>query len=43
MVDDDFILPIVNPQIILASGSNVEGNNYHVTRNIDLTQLRFTD
>lgn len=43
MIDDAIILPVVNPQVILASGSNVEGNNYHVTRNIDLRQLSFTD
>ncbi|GAA3598131.1 ABC transporter substrate-binding protein [Kineosporia mesophila] len=43
MIDDAIILPVVNPQVILAGGSNVSGNNYHVTRNIDLRQLKFTD
>ncbi|GAA2097512.1 MULTISPECIES: ABC transporter substrate-binding protein [Brevibacterium] len=43
MYDDALILPIVNPNIILASGTNVEGNNYHVTRNIDLRELKFTE
>lgn len=42
MYDDAIVLPIVNPNIILASGPGVEGNNYHVTRNIDLRELSFT-
>jgi len=42
MIDDAIILPVVNPEVILAGGSNVAGNNYHVTRNIDLRQLKFT-
>ncbi|MFV0532729.1 MAG: ABC transporter substrate-binding protein [Cumulibacter sp.] len=43
MYDDAIILPIANPQVILANGTNVEGNNYHITHNIDLEQLMFTD
>lgn len=43
MIDDAIILPVVNPQVILAGGSTVTGNNYHVTRNIDLRELAFTD
>lgn len=42
MWDDAIILPIVNPQIILASSADVTGNNYHITRNLDLSRMRFT-
>ncbi|MFJ9567551.1 ABC transporter substrate-binding protein [Streptomyces fuscichromogenes] len=41
MIDDSIILPVLNPQVVLASGKNVVGDNYHVTRNIDLRQLKF--
>lgn len=41
MWDDAIILPIVNPEIILASSADVTGNNYHITRNLDLSAMRF--
>ncbi len=43
MYDDAIILPIVNPTSILASSAELEGNNYDITRNLDLTRLRFAD
>lgn len=43
MHEDSIILPIVNPKMILANGPGVEGNNYHVTRNIDLRELAFSE
>jgi peptide/nickel transport system substrate-binding protein len=41
MWDDAIILPIVNPQMILASSADITGNNYHITRNLDLSVMRF--
>ena len=43
MYDDAIILPIVNPKYILASSASLQGNNYDITRNLDLTRLSFTD
>jgi len=43
MYDDAIILPIVNPQILLASSTDVVGNNYHVTRNLDVSIMSFKD
>ena len=43
MYDDAIILPIVNPKYILASSAELEGNNYDITRNLDLTRLTFAD
>ncbi|MDR6174182.1 peptide/nickel transport system substrate-binding protein [Nocardioides zeae] len=43
MVDDQIILPIVNPKTLLASSADVEGNNLHITRNLDLSALSFKD
>lgn len=43
MYDDAIILPIVNPRYILASSAELEGNNYDITRNLDLTRLTFAD
>jgi peptide/nickel transport system substrate-binding protein len=41
MWDDAIILPVVNPQMILGNSADVEGNNYHITRNLDLSVMRF--
>lgn len=41
MIDDQLILPIVNPKVLLASSSDVEGNNLDITRNLDLSAMRF--
>lgn len=41
MWDDAVILPVVNPQMILGNSADVEGNNYHITRNLDLSVMRF--
>lgn len=41
MWDDAIILPIVNPEIILANSPAVTGNNYHITRNVDLSVMGF--
>ena len=41
MIDDQLILPIVNPKVLLASSSNVEGNNLDITRNLDLSAMKF--
>ena len=38
---DSIILPIVNPKLILASSADVTGNNYHITRNLDLSAMGF--
>jgi len=43
MYDDAIILPVVNPEILLASSDVVVGNNYHVTRNLDLSVMSFKD
>jgi len=43
MYDDAIILPIVNPKYILASSASLQGNNYDITRNLDLTRLSFAD
>lgn len=43
MYDDAIILPIVNPSYLLASSSAVEGNNYDIARNLDLSRLSFSD
>ena len=39
MMDDLIILPIANPQLVLASSSDITGMNYNVTRNLDLSEL----
>lgn len=39
MIDDRIILPIVNPQLVLASSSDIVGMNYDVTRNLVLREL----
>ncbi|MEV6344301.1 ABC transporter substrate-binding protein [Actinoplanes sp. NPDC051851] len=41
MYDDQIILPIVNPKYLLASSADVTGNNYDITRNLDLSRLSF--
>jgi peptide/nickel transport system substrate-binding protein len=41
MIDDQLILPIVNPKVLLASSSDVEGNNLDITRNLDLSAMKF--
>jgi peptide/nickel transport system substrate-binding protein len=41
MWNDSIILPIVNPKLILASSADVAGNNYHITRNVDLSVMSF--
>lgn len=41
MWDDAIILPIVNPDVILANSPAVVGNNYHITRNVDLSVMGF--
>jgi peptide/nickel transport system substrate-binding protein len=41
MIDDQLILPIVNPKVLLASSSDVEGNNLDITRNLDLSSMKF--
>jgi peptide/nickel transport system substrate-binding protein len=41
MWNDSIILPIVNPKLILASSADVTGNNYHITRNLDLSVMGF--
>jgi peptide/nickel transport system substrate-binding protein len=41
MWDDAIILPVVNPQMILGNSADIEGNNYHITRNLDLSVMRF--
>ncbi|MGV9796787.1 ABC transporter substrate-binding protein [Mycobacterium sp. NPDC003449] len=41
MWDDAIILPIVNPDVILANSPAVTGNNYHITRNVDLSVMGF--
>jgi peptide/nickel transport system substrate-binding protein len=39
MMDDLIILPVANPQLVLASSSDITGMNYNVTRNLDLSEL----
>jgi len=39
MIDDLIILPVANPQLVLASSSDITGMNYNVTRNLDLSEL----
>lgn len=41
MWDDAIILPIVNPQMILANSTDLTGNNYHITRNLDLSAMKY--
>jgi peptide/nickel transport system substrate-binding protein len=41
MYNDAFILPIVNPMNLLASRADVVGNNYDITRNVDLSTMSF--
>jgi peptide/nickel transport system substrate-binding protein len=41
MYDDAIILPVVNPKYLLASSADVTGNNLDITRNLDLTRIRF--
>ena len=43
MYDDAIILPIVNPSYLLASSSAVQGNNYDIARNLDLSRMSFSD
>jgi peptide/nickel transport system substrate-binding protein len=43
MVDDQIILPVVNPKVLLASSSEIEGNNLDITRNLDLSRMSFKD
>ena len=41
MYDDAVILPVVNPKYLLASSADVAGNNIDITRNLDLSRIRF--
>lgn len=41
MYKDAIILPVVNPKILLANSTDVVGNNYNVTRNLDLSVMKF--
>jgi peptide/nickel transport system substrate-binding protein len=43
MYEDAIILPVVNPKVLLANSTDIEGNNYHITRNLDLSVLKFKD
>jgi peptide/nickel transport system substrate-binding protein len=43
LYEDAIILPIVNPKILLANSTFVEGNNYSITRNLDLSAVKFKD
>lgn len=43
MYDDAIILPVVNPSYLLASSSAVQGNNYDIARNLDLSRMSFGD
>jgi peptide/nickel transport system substrate-binding protein len=43
MYDDAIILPVVNPSYLLASSSAVQGNNYDIARNLDLSRMSFSD
>ena len=43
MYDDAIILPVVNPKVLLTNSTAVEGNNYHITRNLDLSAVKFKD
>lgn len=39
MADDDIVLPIVNPQLVLANASDITGNAYSSCCNLDLYKL----
>jgi peptide/nickel transport system substrate-binding protein len=39
MIDDQIIIPVVNPDLFLASRSNIKGMHYSACCNLDLSQL----
>ena len=39
MIDDQIIIPIVNPDLFLASRSDIQGMHYSACCNLDLAQL----
>ena len=39
MIDDAIIMPIVNPQLVLASASDITGMHYSACCNLDLGLL----
>ena len=39
MIDDAIIIPIVNPQLVLASASDITGMHYSACCNLDLGRL----
>ena len=41
MINDQIIIPVVNPKTLLASSSDVVGNNLDITRNLDLSRMSF--